>query len=241
MFTSILVFLFSVILSAVLFKFGIPKTPTLKRFAQRMLPAFAVVLLMLGGNILYALNAKGALQTFIDLPPVTNSTELATVQSGEPMVLVAIASPDNPIKGRNNEYLAYVDGNGLWTPLRILLDLEDTQIALTNDDYRTRNWKRDNQLNYINPGQRLIIVGENLVGEVMTGDSRGEQVNAIEGFLVYAGSYSEFIQDTTRRLWGPRILAGLSAFAAGATVLGILIAVVKIAMTKSTSSPKDRT
>ncbi|OKH18056.1 hypothetical protein [[Limnothrix rosea] IAM M-220] len=233
MFTSILIFLFSVIVSAVLFKFGIATTPTLKLFAKRMLPAFTVVILLLGGNILYTLNAKNALQSVIDLPPVTDSTELATVQSGEPLVLVAIASPDNPIKGRNNEYLAYVDGNGLWTPLKILLDLEDTQIAMTNDNYRTRNWKRDNKINYINPGQRLTIVGRNLIGEVMTGDDKDKQINAIEGILVYAGSHNQFIQDTTRRLWGPRIMAGLSAFALGATVLGVIIAAVKIAMTKS--------
>ena len=197
-----------------------------------MLPAFAVVILLLGGNILYALNAKNLLQRFVELPPVTNRAELQKVPSGEALVLEAIASPDNPVKGRNNEYLAYVDGNGLWTPREILLDLEDAQIAIENDTYRTRNWKRDNKLRYINPGQELTIVGINEVFERVTGDEKGKITNSIEGALVYAGSHDQFVKDTTRRLWGPRILAGLSAFAMGATVLGVIISAVKIAMTK---------
>ena len=68
MFASIVILLFSVTVSAILFKFGIPTAPTLKPFAQRLLPAFAVVILLLGANILYAFSAKSALQLVLDLP-----------------------------------------------------------------------------------------------------------------------------------------------------------------------------
>ena len=232
MFVNIVIFVFSVAIASLLFKFGIATTPTLKPFAQRMLPAFAVVLLFLGVNTCMALYAKHTIKVTLDLPAIDNQAELIKLPSGAPMALVAIASPDNPIRGRNNEYLAYVDGNGLWTPREILFDLDDIQISMENDTYRVRNWKRDNKLRYINPCQEVVIVGENIIYERATGAEKGKLTNGVKGILVYAGSHAQFVKDTTRRLWGPRIMAGLNAFAFGAITLCVIIAAIKIAIKK---------
>ena len=105
------------------------------------------------------------------------------------------------------------------------------------------NWKRrDNQpkitsntsiRSYLLPGDTLTILGEKQVWERATGDDKGKITHTLEGLIVYSGSHADFIQNTTRRLWGPNILAGLSAFALGATILGVIIAIVKIVMTKA--------
>ncbi len=235
---NIILFVFPVIVAIVLFKFGIKTTPTIKPFAQRMLPAFALVILMLGANILFSSGIQSTLQFLIELPPITNRADFEQAQRREPIVVQAIASPDNPVRGKNNEYLAYVDDDGLWTPFDILLDLEDTQVEMTNDNYLHSNWQRNksvsesNRLSYIVPGDTLTVFAEKSVSEGIAGEVKGQTIHSLEGILVYRGSHSGFVQNMKNRLWLPRIMKGLSAFALGATVLGVIIAAVKIVMTK---------
>ncbi|NJN72627.1 MAG: hypothetical protein HC799_07345 [Limnothrix sp. RL_2_0] len=228
MFVNILIFLFSVAIAVLLFKFGLRTVSNFKTLAQRILPALGIVMLLLAINLGMTFYAKAALQQTANLPAVSSLAELEQVESDSPIALVAIASPDNPIRGRNNEYLAYVDGNGLWTPRVILFDLDDGQIAMDNDNYKTRNWPRDNQLRYINPEQPVVVMGEAIKSLQVTGTNIGEVTYRIKGILVFAGSHTEFKADLTRRLWGPRIMAGLNAFALGAIALGTIIAAFRV-------------
>ncbi|AFY37400.1 hypothetical protein Lepto7376_1029 [[Leptolyngbya] sp. PCC 7376] len=232
MFINIVILLFSVAIAALVFRFVVPKITTLKIFTQRILMIVGVLTLFLGVNLGMAVYAKSVLQLTIDLPVVTTLAEIETLDPGASVVLEAIASPDNPIRGRNNEYLAYVDGNGLWTPREILFDLDDAQIAMDNDTYKVRNWKRDNKLRYINPGHDVVILGENIKSVRITGSQKGKITHTIKGILIFSGSHQEFLNDLHRRLWGPRIMAGLNAFAIGAILLTTLITAIKTARRK---------
>lgn len=228
MFVNILIFLSSVAIAVLLFKFGLRTVSNFKAFSRRILPALGVVMLILTVNLGMTFYAKNALKEVANLTAVSSIAELEQTESESPVALVASASPDNPIRGRNNEYLAYVDGNGLWTPRVLLFDLDDGQIAMDNDTYKTRNWPRDGKLRYINPEQPVVILGEAIKSLQVTGTDIGEVTYRIKGMLVFAGSHTAFKGNLTRRMWGPRIMAGLNAFALGAIALCTLIATFKI-------------
>lgn len=228
MFVNILILLSSVAIAALLFKFGVRTVSHLKTFSQRILPVLGVVLLALAINLGLTFYAQNELKKVANLPAVSSLAELEQIDSENPIALVAIASPDNPIRGRNNEYLAYVDGNGLWTPRVILFDLDDGQITMDNQTYDTRNWPKDNALRYINPEQPVVILGEAIKSLQVSGTNIGEVTYRIKGQLVFAGSHAAFKADLARRRWKPRIMVGLNAFALGAIALGTIIAVIRV-------------
>ncbi|MGB2924851.1 MAG: hypothetical protein WBB82_06090 [Limnothrix sp.] len=227
MLVNILILIASVAIAILLFKFVLHTAKNFKTFSRKMLPALGFVILLLAINLGMSFRAKSTIQRVTEITAVSSIAELERTENN-PVALVAVASPANPIRGRNNEYLAYVDGNGLWTPREILFDLDDGLIAMDNDNYRTRNWPRDDKLRYINPEQPVVILGEAIKSLQVTGTNVGEVAYRVRGILVFAGSHAEFKEDLTRRLWGPRIMAGLNAFALGAIVLCTLIATFKV-------------
>lgn len=185
-------------------------------------------MLVLAINLGLAFYAKNEIKKVASLPAVSSFAELEQVETENPVALVARASSANPIRGRNNEYLAYVDGNGLWTPREILFDLDDGQITMDNDNYKTRNWPKDNNLRYINPEQSVVILGEAIKSLQVTGANLGEVTYRVKGDIVFAGSHADFRADLAQRLWGPKIMIGLNAFALGAIALYTLIATFKV-------------
>ncbi|ANV88208.1 hypothetical protein [Picosynechococcus sp. PCC 7117] len=228
MFINLLIFCGVVAIAFGLFRAGLPRFKTFKNFAQRFLPAIGVLILLLGANLLGAYQAKQTLQFTADLPPITTLATLREIEAGQPVAVVAVASPDNPVRGRNNEYLAYVDDNGLWTPQRILFDLDDAQIAMDDDAYKVRNWPLDRNLRFLNPRQQVVIIGEKEEFTRVTGPQKGEVTHSVEGILIFAGSHQAFLQDLQRRIWGPRIMVGLNAFALGAIALSTLVAAFRV-------------
>lgn len=100
MFINLLIFLLVVAIAFGLFRFGMPYIKSLKQFAQRFLPAVGVLVLVLGVNLLVAHQAKNALQHVATLSPITTLTALQKIEPGQLVTVVAVASPDNPVRGR---------------------------------------------------------------------------------------------------------------------------------------------
>lgn len=139
MFINLLIFCGVVAIAFGLFRVGLPRCKTFKNFTQRFFPAVVVLMVVLGINLAIAYQTQQQIQRTVALEPTTTFRNLQEIEAEELVVVVAVASPDNPVRGRDNEYLAYVDDNGLWTPRKILFDLDDTQIAIDDETYEPRN------------------------------------------------------------------------------------------------------
>ena len=226
MFVNIVILLFSVAVAALLFRFGIPTVKSFSHFYQRFLPAFGLVMVFLAVNLGMTFWAKGGLEQVAAMTPTTSLASLQELRSGEPVVLAGTISPDNTIQRSvgNQEYVAYSsEDDGLRTPLHLVININGGQIELDNDTYAPRNWPRHRDVRYLSHDQSVVIVGETIVSVGLFGANKGQETHSIHGILIYAGTHAEFVSSTTRRLWGPRIMAGLNAFALGAIALGTVI------------------
>lgn len=227
MLTNILILLFSSSVAALLFKFGLPTAKDWQLFRNRMLPAFGVLLVLLIANLGMALLGKAALEQGITTEPISSLAALEQLGTSEQIILVGKVSEANELITRGDrEYVAFVDKDRFQKPLGLKLDLEDGPTEINNDGYKHRNWTRDRtrKVSYLERGQAVLISGRVGVYENLAGSNQGEQATRVTADLVYAGSHSSFVASLKKRLWGPRILAGLNAFALGAIALGLAIA-----------------
>lgn len=99
---------------------------------------------------------------------------------------------------------------------------------MDEDNYKARNWPLDRNLRFLNPRQQVVIVGEKEEFRRVTGPQKGEIVHSVKGIVLFAGSHPVFLQDLQRRLWGPRVMLGLNAFALGALILFTLVVMVRL-------------
>lgn len=228
MFINLLIFCGVVAIAFGLFRVGLPRCKTFKNFTQRFFPAVVVLMVVLGINLAIAYQTQQQIQRTVALEPTTTFRNLQEIEAEELVVVVAVASPDNPVRGRDNEYLAYVDDNGLWTPRKILFDLDDTQIAIDDETYEPRNWPLDRNLRFLNPRQQVVIVGKKEIINAPVGPEPEAGNHSIQSEIIFAGSYQAFLQDLQRRIWGPRIMVGLNAFALGAIALSTLVAAFRV-------------
>ncbi|BAW95635.1 hypothetical protein NIES970_05440 [[Synechococcus] sp. NIES-970] len=225
---NLLILLLGMAIALLLFRAGIPRLKGFKQFTQRFVPVVGALMLMLGINLAIAYHAQQQLQRQASLEPVTTFQALQAIDAGQPVAVVAVASPDNPVRGRNNEYLAYVDDNGLWTPQTIFFDLDDTQIAIDDESYEPRNWPLDRNLRFLNPRQQVVIIGQKEVIDAPVGPQPPAGNHGVQSEIIFAGSHPAFLQDLERRLWGPRLLVGLNAFALGAIALSTLVMAFRV-------------
>lgn len=227
MFINILILLFSSSLAALLFKFGLPTAKTWPQFRNRMLPGFGVLLFFLLINLAMAMLGKAALEQGIAAAPVSSLAALEQRGTSEQIILVGKVSKANGLLTRGDrEYVAFVDQDRFQKPLGLEVELEDGSTALNNDGYQHRNWSRDRtrKVSYLERGQAVVISGRVGIYKSLAGSNQGEQSARVTADLVYAGSHANFVSSLKKRLWGPRILAGLNAFAMGAIGLGVAIA-----------------
>lgn len=227
MLTNILLLLFSSSIAVLLFKFGLPTAKNWIQFRDRILPAIGVLLFFLLVNLGLALLGKAALQQGITATPINSLAALEQWGTSEQIILVGQVSEANELLTRGDrEYVAFVDKDRFQKPLGLKVDLADGQTTLNNDGYKHRNWTRDRtrKVSYLERGQAVVISGKVGVYQSTLGSNPGEQAHRVTAELVYAGSHKSFVTNLKRRLWGPRILAGLNAFAIGAIGLGGAIA-----------------
>lgn len=229
MLTNIVILLFSSLVATILFKFGLKAVKGFDGFIKRLLPAFAVILLFLLINLGMAFLANSALQRVIAMRPTTSIVSLQELPNNRPVIFTGTVSHENSLvtKGRQ-EYVAYVAKEDIWKPLNLMIEAQGKTVSIDNDSYRQRNWPRDlnqpraDQVLYLNRNQPVVIMGRTVVTNPV-GASQGQKNHRIRAELIYAGSHEQFIINTQRRLWGPRIMAGLNAFAIGAIGLGVLM------------------
>ncbi|MBV5260196.1 hypothetical protein FLX56_17430 [Synechococcus moorigangaii CMS01] len=239
MLISLLVLGVVVAIALLLFRIWVPRLKGFKQFARRFFPAVGLLILVLGINLAITYRSQQQIQRQAALEPITTFEALQAVDAGQPVAVVAVASPDNPVRGRDNEYLAYVDDNGLWTPQSMLFDLDDTQIAIDDGTYETRNWPLDRNLRFLNPRQQVVIVGQKEMIDAPVGPQPPAGNHSVQSEIIFAGSHPDFLQDLQRRLWGPRLLVGLNAFALGAIALATLITAFRVVGRKSPQDLKE--
>lgn len=235
MLTNILILLFSSGFAALLFKFGLPTARDWLQFRNRMLPAFGVLLFFLLINLGMALLGKAALQQGIAAEPIRSLAALEQLGTSEQVILVGKVSEANELlTWRDQEFVAFFNRDRVEKPLWLQIDLSDGLTELNSDSYKPRNWpsnrtgsassNSNRSVNYLERGQAVVISGRVGVFESLAGADKGGQATRVTADLVYAGSHDSFVANLKKRLWGPRILASLNAFAIGAIGLRVAIA-----------------
>lgn len=224
MWLNIVIFIFSSTVAGLLFKFLPPTFKSRSDFYQRMMPAIALLLLFLGVNLTLAFLAKLSLTKAMDLSPTETIEQLEALETDRLVVLTGVVSADNElVRDRDQEYVAYVARDSQWKPLWLLVDTADEgQVTIANNSYVHRHWPKKSTgvgrrtVQYLSYKQPVVVVGQTHIVRQLIGNEPGTISHKIHADLVYGGLHDEFVRHVQRRLWGPRIMMGLNAFALGA-------------------------
>ncbi len=228
---STVIWLFAVGFAAILFKVGGRVVKGLAGFCQRLLPAFAVVLLGLLVNLFVAFVIQNVLQAVSTTLPALSATALRELGNDRVAIFAGRVSDENELTSKGDKaYVAYVGEGERWVPLSLLVENQGEVVSVSDLGYTALNWPRyrdsfgENSVRYLNPGQPVVAVGKTVeYTQQPFSDSNVDTSTGLDARVVYAGSHADFVTAAQRRSLWPRMMVGLNSFALGAIGLGVLL------------------
>jgi hypothetical protein len=124
--------------------------------------------------------------------PIVDFKTIDQKQDGEGVVLFGKVSSNNKIFLDN--YAAYLDDTGLWSPDRLWIELVNGEIAIDNDTYQPTNWPEDFMgRSYLEIDSPVTVVGFVRINRI-------DQSRLIEAEIIHAGQFDSFVSRSKTKL-----------------------------------------
>lgn len=228
---STAIFLFSVGIAAILFKFGNRSVTGFAGFVRRLLPAYGVATLFLLINLWLAFSIQSVLENVSVMTSLSSVAGLRELGKDRIVIFTGTISAQNErVSKGDKEYVAYLSGDDSWRPQTLQVDTQGTVVSIDGGNYAALNWPRyrdpfgDDSVRYLNPEQPVVVVGKTVAYRNRPlGESHADHRYGINAKVLYGGSASDFVSATQRRSLWPLIMVGLNSSALGALGIGVMV------------------
>jgi hypothetical protein len=218
---NIFVFLFCCLLVGLLYGFPLRRAATRAQVGKLAL-AFASIGIFFLANALFAYGGRRALLTAIHTPPILSMAVLEDVETGAPVILDGLVSPEHPIRSEN--YVTYIecddDACARYGPSELLIALDGGDAVISNDDFEDRAWPASaDGVRFLASGDPVIVLGTTERGVVILGPEKGKETFSIRADIVYAGSHEDSVARARRNTVFPIVMLVANLIAVVAVVL----------------------
>jgi len=188
---NIVFFVFFSLLAWLVYSFILPKAEK-KQDYKNLFFFFLTAGVFLSVNGLFSYLGMSGLSMAGSSDPIVDFKTIDQKQDGEGVVLFGKVSSKNQIIIDN--YAAYLDDMGLWSPDRLWIELLDGEIAIDNDTYQPTNWPEDFMgRSYLEIDSPLTVVGIVRINRI-------DQSRLIEAEIIHAGQFESFVSRSKTKL-----------------------------------------
>ena len=188
---NIVFFVFFSLLAWLVYSFILPKAEK-KQDYKNLFFFFLAAGVFLSVNGLFSYLGMSGLSTAGSSDPIVDFKTIDQKQDGEGVVLFGKVSSKNQIIIDN--YAAYLDDMGLWSPDRLWIELVNGEIAIDNDTYQPTNWPEDFMgRSYLEIDSPLTVVGIVRINRI-------DQSRLIEAEIIHAGQFDSFVSRSKTKL-----------------------------------------
>ena len=188
---NIVFFVFFSLLAWLVYSFILPKAEK-KQDYKNLFFFFLTAGVFLSVNGLFSYLGMSGLSMAGSSDPIVDFKTIDQKQDGEGVVLFGKVSSKNQIIIDN--YAAYLDDMGLWSPDRLWIELLDGEIAIDNDTYQPTNWPEDFMgRSYLEIDSPLTVVGIVRINRI-------DQSRLIEAEIIHAGQFDSFVSRSKTKL-----------------------------------------
>lgn len=209
---NIVFFGFFSLLAWLVYSFILPKVEK-KQDYKKLLYFFMASWFFLFVNGLFSYLGMRGLSTAGSSEPTKELKAIDQIQDGEGVVLFGKVSGKNQALTEN--YAAYLDEIGLWSPDRLWIELNDGEIAIDNDTYQPTNWPDDILgRSFLEIDSPVTVVGYVRINRI-------DQSRLIEAEVIHAGQYASFVSRSKTKL-------GIAAAMTIVNVIAVILLLVPI-------------
>jgi hypothetical protein len=188
---NIVFFVFFSLLAWLVYSFILPKAEK-KQDYKNLFFFFLTAGVFLSVNGLFSYLGMSGLSMAGSSDPIVDFKTIDQKQDGEGVVLFGKVSSKNKIIMDN--YVAYLDDTGLWSPDRLWIELLDGEIAIDNDTYQPTNWPEDFMgRSYLEIDSPVTVVGFVRINRI-------DQSRLIEAEIIHAGQFDSFVSRSKTKL-----------------------------------------
>jgi hypothetical protein len=188
---NIVFFVFFSLLAWLVYSFILPKAEK-KQDYKNLFFFFLAAGVFLSVNGLFSYLGMSGLSMAGSSDPIVDFKTIDQKQDGEGVVLFGKVSSNNKIILDN--YAAYLDDTGLWSPDRLWIELLDGEIAIDNDTYQPTNWPEDFMgRSYLEIDSPVTVVGFVRINRI-------DQSRLIEAEIIHAGQFDSFVSRSKTKL-----------------------------------------
>jgi hypothetical protein len=188
---NIVFFVFFSLLAWLVYSFILPKAEK-KQDYKNLFFFFLTAGVFLSVNGLFSYLGMSGLSMAGSSDPIVDFKTIDQKQDGEGVVLFGKVSSNNKIILDN--YAAYLDDTGLWSPDRLWIELLDGEIAIDNDTYQPTNWPEDFMgRSYLEIDSPVTVVGFVRINRI-------DQSRLIEAEIIHAGQFDSFVSRSKTKL-----------------------------------------
>jgi hypothetical protein len=188
---NIVFFVFFSLLAWLVYSFILPKAEK-KQDYKNLFFFFLTAGVFLSVNGLFSYLGMSGLSMAGSSDPIVDFKTIDQKQDGEGVVLFGKVSSKNQIIIDN--YAAYLDDMGLWSPDRLWIELLDGEIAIDNDTYQPTNWPEDFMgRSYLEIDSPVTVVGFVRINRI-------DQSRLIEAEIIHAGQFDSFVSRSKTKL-----------------------------------------
>jgi hypothetical protein len=188
---NIVFFVFFSLLAWLVYSFILPKAEK-KQDYKNLFFFFLAAGVFLSVNGLFSYLGMSGLSMAGSSDPIVDFKTIDQKQDGEGVVLFGKVSSKNKIIMDN--YVAYLDDTGLWSPDRLWIELVNGEIAIDNDTYQPTNWPEDFM------GRSYLEIDSPVTVDGFVRINRIDQSRLIEAEIIHAGQFDSFVSRSKTKL-----------------------------------------
>jgi hypothetical protein len=188
---NIVFFVFFSLLAWLVYSFILPKAEK-KQDYKNLFFFFLTAGVFLSVNGLFSYLGMSGLSMAGSSDPIVDFKTIDQKQDGEGVVLFGKVSSNNKIILDN--YAAYLDDTGLWSPDRLWIELVNGEIAIDNDTYQPTNWPENfTGRSFLEIDSPVTVVGFVRINRI-------DQSRLIEAEIIHAGQFDSFVSRSKTKL-----------------------------------------
>lgn len=191
MISNIVFLVFFSLIAWLMFSFLLPKVEKKQDYKKLLIFFLAIGFFLLVNGLLSYLGMSGLMEAG-NTDPIVDQISINEKLDGDGVIISGKVSNQNQVY--YDDYAAYLDDFGLWSPDRLWIELDNGEIAVDNDTYQPTNWPVDSlERTYLKINSPVTIVGFVKINQI-------DQSRLIEADIIHAGLFESFVSRSNTKL-----------------------------------------
>lgn len=191
MISNIVFLVFFSLIAWLMFSFLLPKVEKKQDYKKLLIFFLAIGFFLLVNGLFSYLGMSGLMEAG-NTDPIVDQISINEKLDGDGVIISGKVSNQNQVY--YDDYAAYLDDLGLWSPDRLWIELDNGEIAVDNDTYQATNWPVDSlERTYLQINSPVTIVGFVKINQI-------DHSRLIEADIIHAGSFESFVSRSNTKL-----------------------------------------